>query len=95
MHTNRILLVESLDTMDAYIPALLALSSLYIGNEMRSRGLPKFGVACVLLCAITVGSMLLGVPKDIWRIFMGSWVLLIVVATAIMFIYYQPPADRT
>jgi hypothetical protein len=81
--------------MDAYIPALLALSSLYMGNEMRSRGLPKFGVACVMLCAITVGSMLLGVPKDIWRIFMASWVLLIVVATAIMFIYYQPPADRT
>ncbi|TAG49772.1 MAG: hypothetical protein EAZ30_02750 [Betaproteobacteria bacterium] len=81
--------------MDAYLPIFLAMSGLYMGNEMRSRGLPKFAVACVALGISIASAMLLGLPKDIWRALIVVWLVVIVTATALMFIYYQPPADKT
>lgn len=80
--------------MDIWIPVVIASMSLYFGKEMRDYRLPKFGIVLVVLGFAFSFMYALGVPKVYWRPVIALWAIVIAVAMAIIFRYYQPP-ERT
>lgn len=79
--------------MDILIPVVFVGMCLFIGNEMRARGIPKFGLACVALSFAFAFSFLLGVPKEIYRVFLIAEIVVVAVGVALVLKFYRPPAQ--